>query len=144
MSEEQKISAVVCYDEGTGAIDLTLFDNRLEALECYLCKNKLFKNVSLKYNQPVHQKFIGCEATKLELGDEVAVANYHQQTSMFGIIIVMDSLNETIDILVRKDSRKPGLPPVVTVDTDDINTIILKTGNNLYSVANYVSYKEER
>lgn len=138
MSEEQKISTVVCYDEDAGGVDITLFDNAEAARDCYLAKSKIVRRTSLKYNLPVHQKFIGCEATKLELGDEVAVANYYQQTSMFGIIIDMDSLNETIDILVRKDSRKPGLPPVVTFDTDDINTIILKTGNNLYSVANYV------
>ena len=142
MSEEQKISAVVCYDEDTGGVDITLFDNAEAARDCYLAKSKLYSKAAIKYKLPVHQKFIGCEATKLDIGDEVTIISKYSSKPITGIVVEINKINKSFDILVRKDCRSECATSVVSyIDIPCIT--ILKTGYNLYSVANYVSYKEE-
>lgn len=138
MSEEQKISAVVCYDEDTGGFDIVLFDDSEAARDCYLAKSKLYSKATIKYKLPVHQKFIGCEAAKLEIGDEVTVISKYSSKPITGIVVEINKVNKSFDVLVRKDCRSECATGVVTyIDVPGIT--ILKTGNNLYSVASYVS-----
>lgn len=138
MSEEQKMSVVVCYDENVVSFDVDIFDNAEAARDCYLAKSKLFNKAAIKYNLPVNQKFLGCEATTLEIGDEVTVISNYTIKPITGIVVDINKINCSFDILVRKDCRSECDSSIVTY-TDTPGLKILKTGSNLYSVASYVS-----
>ena len=140
MSEEQKISAVVTYEKLAENFDVILFDNPVEARNCYLKKTKTEpeKSVSVKYHLPVHQKFIDCPLTDIEIGDEIAVTTFYQKNPVFGVVVDVDTRENTVDVLVRKDCRDPSFPSVRCFVYDE-KAKIIKTGNTLYSIASYVS-----
>ena len=140
MSEEQKISAVVTYEKLSENFDVILFDNPVEARNCYLKKTKTEpeKSVSVKYHLPVHQKFIDCPLTDIEIGDEIAVTTFYQKNPVFGVVVDVDTREKTVDVLVRKDCRDPSFPSVRCFVYDE-KAKIIKTGNTLYSIASYVS-----
>jgi len=140
MSEEQKISAVITYEKLSENFDVILFDNPVEARNCYLNKTKteLEKSVSVKYHLPVHQKFIDCPLTDIKLGDEVAVVPGYQKATIFGIVVDIDEAEGTFDVLVRKDCKDRDRPSVRTFVLNSNSLVVLKTGNSLYSIASYV------
>lgn len=140
MSEEQKISAVVTYEKLAENFDVILFDNPVEARNCYLKKTKTEpeKSVSVKYHLPVHQKFIDCPLTDIKIGDEIAVTTFYQKSPVFGVVVDVDAREKTVDVLVRKDCRDPSFPSVRCFVYDE-EAKIIKTGNSLYSIASYVS-----
>ena len=140
MSEEKRISAVVTYEKLAEKFDVILFDDPVEARNCYLKKTKIDPgtSVSVKHHLPVHQKFIDCTLTDIKIGDEVAVVSDYQKATIFGVVVDIDETEGTFDVLVRKDCKDRDRPSVRTFVLNSNNLIVVKTGKNLHSIASYV------
>lgn len=139
--DEKKISAVVTYEKLAENFDVILFDDPVEARNCYLKKTKndpLDVSVSVKYHLPVHQKFIDCTLTDIKIGDEVAVVLDYQKATIVGIVVDIDEAEGTFDVLVRKDCKDRDRPSVRTFVLNSNSLIVVKTGKNLHSIASYV------